>query len=184
MTIEHKCCSRHDLGENSESHRLRKGPINFKEVEMHNNRRGGDIQLLNTRLCIKGLDLIPNLSAVHILRRHIVLLIAIRPSDGDVKPGGPLGAYRQEYDMYRYRVSASPFPSLSSYIQHTYITKTITHTVTLTSLLSVGLHKYRYTSPTKRGLPKKCVNRKQTTLTPSIRVARNPKQSNSAVGWH
>ena len=26
------------------------------------------------------------------LRRHVVLLIAIRPSDGDVKPGGPLGA--------------------------------------------------------------------------------------------
>ena len=31
------------------------------------------------------------------LRRLIVLLIAIRPSDGDVKPGSgsPLGAYRQ-----------------------------------------------------------------------------------------
>ena len=29
------------------------------------------------------------------LRRHIVLLIAIRPSDGDVKPGGPLGAFRE-----------------------------------------------------------------------------------------
>ena len=26
------------------------------------------------------------------LRRHIVLLIAIRLSDGNVKPGGPLGA--------------------------------------------------------------------------------------------
>ena len=27
------------------------------------------------------------------LRRHIVLLIAIRPSDGDVKPGGSLGVF-------------------------------------------------------------------------------------------
>jgi len=25
-----------------------------------------------------------------------VILIVIRPSDGDVKPGGPLGAFRQE----------------------------------------------------------------------------------------
>ena len=30
---------------------------------------------------------------VCMLRRHIVLLIAIRPSDGDVKPGGPLDAF-------------------------------------------------------------------------------------------
>ena len=35
------------------------------------------------------------------LRRHIVLLIAIRPSDGDVKPGGPLGAFREEQAMSR-----------------------------------------------------------------------------------
>ena len=27
---------------------------------------------------------------------HIVHLLAIRPSEGDVKPGGPLGTYRQE----------------------------------------------------------------------------------------
>ena len=27
------------------------------------------------------------------LRRHIVLLISIRPSDGDVKPGGPVGVF-------------------------------------------------------------------------------------------
>ena len=33
------------------------------------------------------------------LRRHIVLLIAIRPSDGDVKPGGSLGAFREEQAM-------------------------------------------------------------------------------------
>ena len=47
------------------------------------------------------------------LRRHIILLIAIRPSDGDIKPGGPLGAYREEQAMIWHRVSLSPF--LSSY---------------------------------------------------------------------
>ena len=45
----------------------------------------------------------------------IVLLIAIRPSDGDVKPGGLLGAIREEQAMSRHRVSPSPFLSSSSY---------------------------------------------------------------------
>ena len=53
-------------------------------------------------------------SAVCMLRRHIVLLIAIRPSDGNVKPGGPLGAFREEQAMSRHRVSPSPFLSSSS----------------------------------------------------------------------
>ena len=43
-----------------------------------------------------------------------VLLIAIRPSDGDVKPGGPLGAFREEQAISRHRVSPSPFLSSSS----------------------------------------------------------------------
>ena len=41
-------------------------------------------------------------------------MIAIRPSDGDVKPGGPLGAFREEQNMSRHRVSPSPFLSSSS----------------------------------------------------------------------
>ena len=49
------------------------------------------------------------------LRRHIVLLIAIRPSDGDVKNGGPLGAFREKQIMSRHRVSPSPFLSSSSH---------------------------------------------------------------------
>ena len=54
------------------------------------------------------------------VRKHIVLLIAIRKSDGDVESGGPLRAYRQEYAMCRHRVSPSPFTSSSSsHIQHT-----------------------------------------------------------------
>ena len=45
----------------------------------------------------------------------IVLLIAIRPSVGDVKPGGPLGAFREEQAMSRHHVSPSPFLSSSSH---------------------------------------------------------------------
>ena len=58
-------------------------------------RSGRDVHFLITRLYITGLDEIPNSSAVHMLRRYkfIVLLIAIRRSDGDAKPGGPFGAF-------------------------------------------------------------------------------------------
>ena len=62
----------------------------------------------------------------------LVLLIAIRPSDGDVKPSGPLGDFREEQAMSQHRVSPSPF-LLSSPTQHNYITQTVTHAVTLTS---------------------------------------------------
>ena len=49
------------------------------------------------------------------LRRYIVLLIAIRLSDEDVKPGGPLGAFREEQAMSQHWVSPSPFLSSSSH---------------------------------------------------------------------
>ena len=42
------------------------------------------------------------------LRRHIVLLITIRPSDGDVQPGGPLFAFRIEQVMSRHRFHVLP----------------------------------------------------------------------------
>ena len=66
------------------------------------------------------------------LKRHKVLLIAIRPSDGDVKHGGPLGAFREEQAMSWHRVSPSPFLS-SSFHTNNYITQSVTYTVTLTS---------------------------------------------------
>ena len=47
------------------------------------------------------------------LRRHIVLLIVICPSDRDVKSGGPLHAFQEEQAMSWHQVSPSPF--LSSY---------------------------------------------------------------------
>ena len=56
----------------------------------------------------------------YMLRKHIILLIAIRPSDGDVKPGGPLGAFREEQAMSRQRVSPSPLHSSSSHYTNSY----------------------------------------------------------------
>ena len=64
------------------------------------------------------------------LRRHIVLFIAIGPSDGEVKPGGPLGALREEQAMSQHRISPSPFLSSSS-IQRNYTTQTVTLTSTI-----------------------------------------------------
>ena len=61
------------------------------------------------------------------LRRHIVLLIAIRPSDGDVKPGGLLGAFREEQAMSRHRVSHSPFLSSSSLTTQLHYTNSYTY---------------------------------------------------------
>ena len=77
-------------------------------------RKGGDVHFLIARLYITVLDQIPNPSAVCMLRRHIILLIAIRLSDGDVKPGGPLSAFREEQAMSRHRVSPSPLLSSST----------------------------------------------------------------------
>ena len=61
------------------------------------------------------------------LRRNIVLLIAIRPSDGDVKPGGPLVAFLEEQAMRRHRVSPSLFISSSSSNTITLHTHTYSH---------------------------------------------------------
>ena len=62
-------------------------------------------------------------SAVCMLKRHI----AIRPSDGDVKPGGPLGAFREEQAMSRHRVSPSPFLSSSSHTTQLHYTNSYTY---------------------------------------------------------
>ena len=76
------------------------GVVNFNlKIFNLGARRSGDVHFL---------------IAVYMLRRHIILLIAILPSDGDVKPGGPLGAFREEQAMSRHRVSHSPFLSSSS----------------------------------------------------------------------
>ena len=84
-------------------------------------RRGGDVHFLIARLYIT------DPSAVYMLRRHIILLIAIRPSDGDVKPGGPLGAFRGEKAMSQHRVSPSPFLSSSSHTTQLHYTNSYTY---------------------------------------------------------
>ena len=61
------------------------------------------------------------------LRRHIVLLIAISPSDGDVKAGGPLVAFREEQAMSRHRVSPSLFLSSSSQTTQLHYTNSYTY---------------------------------------------------------
>ena len=92
------------------------GVVNFNlKIFILGARRGEDVHRLIARLYVTGLDQIPNPSAIQMLRRHIVLLIAIRPSDGDVKPGGLLGAFREEHAMSRHRVSPSPFLSSLSH---------------------------------------------------------------------
>ena len=93
------------------------------------------------------------------LRRHIVLLIAIRPSDGDVNPGGPLDAFREEQAMSRHRVSPSPFLSSSS-----------SHTTQLHYTNS-----YTYSHPNLNFCPSGAWFVNRPHLTPSIRLARNPK---------
>ena len=61
------------------------------------------------------------------LRRHIVLLIAIRLSVGDVKPGGPLGAFREEQAMSWHRVSPCPFLSSSPHTTQLHYTNSYTY---------------------------------------------------------
>ena len=62
------------------------------------------------------------------LRRHIVLLTEIRPSDGDVKPGGPLGLFEK-----RRLWAGTGFHLLPSFHYHH-------HTITL--------HKHLHIQPT------------------------------------
>ena len=73
----------------------------------------------------------------------MVLLIAIRPSDGDVKPGGPLDAFREEQAGYE---PAPGFTFSLPYIiiSHNTITlhKHVTHTVALTSTSYSTLYRY------------------------------------------
>ena len=63
---------------------------------------------------------------IHFVSFHcIVLLIAIRPSDGDVKPGGPLGAFREAHAMSR--VAPSPSLSASSHTTQLHYTNSYTY---------------------------------------------------------
>ena len=124
------------------------GVVNFHlKIFNHGARRGGDVHFLIARLYIVGLYSKPFPSKLYMLRMHIIFLKAIRPSDGDVKPSGPLGVFREEPAMCRHRVSPSLFLSSSSSSQtpqQNYTTQTATHIVTLTSTVYSTLYRYSF----------------------------------------
>ena len=55
------------------------------------------------------------------------MLIAIRPSDGEVKTGDPLSAFREKQAMSRHRGSPSPFLSSSSHTTQLHYTNIYTY---------------------------------------------------------
>ena len=110
------------------------------------------------------------------LRRHIVLLIEIRPSDGDIKLGGPLGAFREEQAMSRHRVSPSPFlPFIIIIPQNTITPQKQLHLQSPQPQLPM-VH-YTDTRPTRNEVcPSGASFEKRPHSTPSIRPVRNPKR--------
>ena len=111
------------------------------------------------------------------LRRHIVLLIEIRPSDGDVKPGGPLGDFREEQAMIRHRVSPSPFlSSSSSHITQLHYTNSYTYSHPNLNFLQYTIQilfpHVMWSAQAVRDLK---IDHTQRHL---------PEAHNSAVGWH
>ena len=115
------------------------------------------------------------------LRRHIVLLIAIHLSDGDVKPGGPLGAFREEQAMSRHRVSPSPFLSSSSHTTHLHYTNSYTYSHPNLNFLQYTIQLLVPHVMWSAQAVHELKNRPHST--PYIRLVRNPKHA-SAVGWH
>ena len=106
-------------------------------------------------------------------RRHIILLIAIRPSDGDVKPGGPLGAFREEQTMSLHRVSPSPFLSSSSHTTQLHYTNSYTYSHPNLKLSPVH---YTDTHPTRNVVcPSGAWFENRLHLKPSIHLVWNPK---------
>ena len=107
------------------------------------------------------------------LRRHIVLLIVICLSDGDVKPGGPLDAFREEHAMSRHRVSPSPFLSSPSHKTRLHNTNSYTYSHPNLNFLQYTIQilvpHVTWSAQTVREL-------KNIPRTPSIRHARNPKR--------
>ena len=104
------------------------------------------------------------------LRRHIILLIAIRPSDRVIKPGGPLGAYQEEQAMSRHRVSPSPFLSSSSPTTQLHYTNSYTYS-------HPNLNFLEYTHPTRNVVcPSGAWFENRPHSMPSIRLARNPRR--------
>ena len=115
------------------------------------------------------------------LRRHIVLLIAICPSDGDIKPGGPLGAFREEQAMSRHRVSPSPFLSSSSHTTQLHYTNSYTYSHPNLNFLQYTI---QILIPHVMWSAQAVCELKMTTLNAIYAPCAEPKTRNSAVGWH
>ena len=111
------------------------------------------------------------------LRRHIVLLIAIRPSDGDVKPGGPLSAFRKEHAISRHRVSPSPFlsSSSSSHTTQLHYTNSYTYSHPNLNFLEYTIQILVPHVGLMWSAKAVCELKNRPHSTPSIRLTRNPK---------
>ena len=90
------------------------GVVNFNfKISNLGARRGGDVHN-------PGLNCKP-FRSLHVEKAYtVVLLIAIRP-------GGPLGAFREEQAMRRHRVSLSPFLLSSSHTTQLHYTNSYTY---------------------------------------------------------
>ena len=115
------------------------------------------------------------------LRRHIILFIAISPSDGDVKPGGPLGAFRQELPMGRHRVLPSPFLSSSSHTTQLHYTNSYTYSHPNLNFLQYTI---RILVPHVMWSAQAVRELKTVTLNSIYPPCVELESRNSAVGWH
>ena len=100
-------------------------------------------------------------------------MITIRPSDGDVKPGGPLGAFREEQAMSRHRISPSPFLSSSSSSSHTtqlHYTNSHPNLNFLQYTIQILVPHAMWFGPSGASFENR------PYLMPSIRLVRNPKR--------
>ena len=107
------------------------------------------------------------------LRRHIVLLIAIRPSDGYVKHGGPLGAFSR-------RAGYEPAPGFTFSLPVIIIPhNTITLHIQLhlqSPLPQLSPVHYTDTHPTRNVVcPSGALIENRPHSTPSIHLVWNPK---------
>ena len=110
-----------------------------------------------------------------------MLLIAIHPSDGNVKPGSPCGAFQEEQAMSRHRVSPTPFLS-SSPPSTTQLHYTNSYTYSHPNLnfiqytIQILIPHVMWSAPVVRDLK---IDHTQCIYLPCM----EPEARNSAVGW-
>ena len=98
--------------------------------------------------------------------------MAIRPSDEDVKTGGPLGAFREEQAMSLHRVPPSPFLSSSSHTTQLHYTNRYTY-----SYHNLSFLQYTIQLLVQHVMwSAQAVRENRQHLMPSIRLAWNPKR--------